>query len=103
MRSPLRDADAAAGADALAGRFDDLLVDAQRGGRHRFEVKVGIVAAGAQRLAQAALQQPLGDAEFLKKVTLVTWARGSSRFASSCLQFTPVFVSASEAASPFLS
>jgi hypothetical protein len=40
------DADAAAGAGALAGGFDDLLVDTERGGGDRLEVEVGVVAAG---------------------------------------------------------
>ena len=61
-------ADAASGARALAGRLHNLLVHAQRRCRNRLEVKVGVVAAGAQRLAQAALKQPLRQAEFLKKV-----------------------------------
>ena len=64
-------ANAASGARSLAGRFHNLLVHAQRRRRNRLKVKVGVVAAGAQRLAQAALQQPLGDAEFLKKVALM--------------------------------
>ena len=96
-------ADAAAGADSLAGGFDDLLVHAQRGGRHRLKVQVGIVAAGRERLAQAALQQPLGDAEFLKKVTFVTGRWGSSRYAHRISQFTPAPAPVSAPWPPFLS
>ena len=71
------DADAAAGAGALRGGFDDLLVDAERGGGDRLEVKVGVVAAGGEGLAEAALQQALGEAEFLKEIALVAgdWGR----------------------------
>ncbi len=70
-------ANAAPGAGSLAGRLHDLLVHAQRDGRNRLEVKVGIVAAGGQSLAQAALQKPLGDAKFLEKIALVAgvWGR----------------------------
>ncbi len=71
------DADAAAGADALAGGFDDLLVDAQRGGGNRLKIKVGVVAAGGESLAQAALEQPLGDAELLKEITSVADGGGN--------------------------
>jgi hypothetical protein len=78
------DADAAAGADALAGGLDDLLVDAERGGGDGLEVEVGVVAAGGERLAQAALQQALGDAEFLlKKIALVVFAGGWSSLAGT--------------------
>jgi hypothetical protein len=42
------DADAAAGAGALAGGFDDLLVDAEGGGGDGLEVEVGVVAAGGE-------------------------------------------------------
>ena len=79
------DANAAAGADALAGRLDDLLIDAQRGGGDRLEVEVGVVAAGRKSLAQAALQQPLGDAEFFKKVSVCGWGAGKGPVDSSYL------------------
>ena len=81
-------ANAAAGAGALAGGFHDLLVDPQRGGRHRLEVEVGVVASGGQGLAQAALQEALGDAEFLKKIALVAGAGGNGRYAHRDSQFT---------------
>ena len=45
------DADAAADANALAGRLDQALIHTQRGRRHRFKIKVGVVAAGRERLA----------------------------------------------------
>ena len=70
------DADAAAGAGALAGGFDDLLVDAEGGGGDGLEVEVGVVAAGGEGFAQAALEQALGDAEFLEKITFVAWGWG---------------------------
>src|SRR5580692_8101704 len=70
-------ANAAPGARSLAGGLDDLFVDSERGGHHRFEVEVGIVAAGGEGLAEAALQQPLGDAEFFKEKTLVAGLKGS--------------------------
>jgi len=46
----------AAGAGSLASRFDDLLVDAERGSRNRFKVKVGVIAAGGESFAQAAFE-----------------------------------------------
>ena len=73
------DADAAAGAGALAGGFDDLLVDAERGGGDGLEVEVGVVAAGGEGLAEAALEQALGDAEFLKKVAFMAGDGGRKR------------------------
>ena len=76
-------ADAAAGAGSLAGRFDDLLVDAERGGGDGLEVKVGVVATGSKSLAQAALEEALRDAEFFEKITLVTgvcWSSGLSHY-----------------------
>ena len=84
-------ANAAAGAGSLAGGFDDLLVDAQRGGGDRFEVEVGVVAAGGQSLAQAALQQALGDAEFLKEITLVTGVGGGTGEATEEAILSPVY------------
>ncbi len=74
---------AAPRARSLAGRLHNLLVHAQRGSRNRLKIKVRIVAAGAQRLAQAALQQPLREAEFLKKVSPMAGCRqvqGKRRF-----------------------
>ena len=65
-------ADAAAGAGALRGRFDDPLVDSERCGRERFEVEIGVVAASRKGFAQAALEQALGESEFVKKITSVT-------------------------------
>jgi len=62
---------AAAGAYALAGRLDERLVEPDGGGRNRLEVKVGVVAASRKRLAQAALQQSFGNAEFVKKISLM--------------------------------
>jgi len=61
------DTDAAASAGSLRSGFDDLLVDAQRGGRNRFKVKVSVVSAGSERLAEAAFEQPLGEAELIEK------------------------------------
>ncbi len=55
------DADAAAYADALGGGLDERLVDAERGGGDRLEVKVGVVAAGGERLAEAALHEAFRD------------------------------------------
>ena len=70
------DADAAADADALAGGLDQGLVDAERGGGNGLEVEVGVVAAGGERLAEAALHQALGEAELLDEISLVVgrWA-----------------------------
>ena len=73
------DADAAAGADALAGGFNNLLVHAQRGGRNRLEVEVGVVSASREGLAQATFKKPLGEAEFVEKIAFMTGVRGSSR------------------------
>ena len=67
---------------SLTGRLHNLLVNAQRRRRYRFKVQIGVVASGRKRLAQAALQQPLGDAEFLKKIPLVTGVWGSHRGSS---------------------
>ena len=65
------DADAAAGADSLAGGLDERFVDADRGRGNRFEVEVGVVASGGEGFAEAALEQPLGDAEFVEEIFLV--------------------------------
>jgi len=73
------DADAAAGAGSLGGGFDDLLVDAERGGGDGLEVEVSVVTAGSEGLAQAALQKAFGDAEFLKKILFMAGARGILR------------------------
>ena len=83
------DADAAAGAGALRGGFDDLLIDSEGGGGDRFEVKIGVVAAGRERFAQAAFQQALGESEFIKEITLVALRAGKRPDWSSYLQFTP--------------
>ncbi len=66
------DADAAAGAGALAGRFDDLLVNAQGDGCNRFKVEVGVIAAGRKGFPEAAFQQALGNSELFEKVPLVS-------------------------------
>src|ERR1039457_206624 len=71
--------DAATGAGALRGRFDNLLVDAQRGCRNRLKVEVGIVATGAEGLAKAALKQPFGYAKLFKKIPGMTGSWGSGR------------------------
>src|SRR5271170_2396318 len=65
------DANAAAGADSLAGGLDQRLIDADRGRGDRLEVEVGIVAAGGERLTQAAFEEAFGKAEFLKKIAFV--------------------------------
>ena len=96
------DANAAAGAGALAGGFDDLLVDSQSGGRHRLEVEVGVVAAGAEGLAQAAFKQALGDGEFVKKITLVTGAGGSGRIGHRMFSLRWSEADGASAAAPFL-
>ncbi len=64
-------ADAAAGAHALAGGFDQRFVDADRGRGDRLEVEVGVVAARGKSLAQAAFQQPLGKSKFFKEIAFV--------------------------------
>ena len=84
---------AAAGAGPLAGRLHDLLVHAQRRRRNRFEVKVGVVAASRQGLAQAALQQPLGDAKFLKEIASVAGARLASGEATGFVVIPLVYAS----------
>jgi len=81
-------ADAAAGAGALAGGFDNLLVNTESCCHDRLKIQVGVVAAGRERLAQAALEQALGNSEFLKKVAFVAGNRGNGRFGHRS-QFTP--------------
>ncbi len=68
---PGDNANAAARAHALAGRFDQRLVDRDRGRGDRLEVEVGVIAAGGERLAQAPLEQPLGQTKSLEKVELM--------------------------------
>ena len=95
-------ADAAAGAGALRGRFYDLLIDAESRCSNRLEVEVGVVAACTKGLAQAAFQEALGDAKLLKKITVVAAAgtadraaaRGSVWCAHRTSQFTPPAVGA---------
>ena len=54
------DTDAAADADALRCGLDQGLVDAERSGGNRLKVKVGVVSAGGECLAEAALHEALG-------------------------------------------
>ena len=65
------DADAAAYADALAGGLDQGFVDAERGRGDRFKIKVGVLAAGGKRLAQAAFHQAFRQAKFLDEIAFV--------------------------------
>ena len=48
------DADAAAGAGALAGGLDDLLIDTEGDRCDRLEIEVGVISAGGERFAEAA-------------------------------------------------
>ncbi len=66
----------------------------------RLEVEVGVVAARRERLAQAALQQPLGDAELLKKIAVVARVWGSERLVHGAFQFTLVRAWPERAAMP---
>jgi hypothetical protein len=68
-------AHAAACAHSLAGGFYQRFVEADGRGGDGLEVEVGIVTAGRKRLAQAALKQPLGDAEGVEKIAPVLGAR----------------------------
>ena len=67
------DTDAAAEADALGGGFDEGFVDAEGGGGDGLEVEVGVVSAGGEGFAEAALHEALGDSEFFDEVALVVW------------------------------
>ena len=80
---------AAARTRPLAGRLDDLFVHAKGRRCYGLEIKIGVVASSGERFAQAALQQPFGDAELLKKVTSVAGRGGSGgiRHCSFSLRF----------------
>ena len=56
---------------ALARRFDQRLVHGDRSRGDGFKIKVGIIAAGGERLAQATFEQPLGQSKLLEKVELM--------------------------------
>ena len=62
---------AAAHAGALAGGLHNLLIDAERGRRHRLKVKVSVIATGRKRFAQTAFQQSAVDAKFGLEILFV--------------------------------
>jgi len=80
-----KDANTASGTRALAGRFHNLLIDAEGGCRNRLKVEVGIVATGGKRFPQAALKQALREAEFLKKIAFLAGDRRRGRFGHDVL------------------
>ena len=55
------------------GGFDEGLVDAEGGGGDGLEVEVGVVAAGGEGFAEAALHQAFGESEFFDEVAFVVW------------------------------
>ena len=64
-------ADSATCANSLAGGFNQRLVDRNRGRRDRFEVEVGKIAAGGERLAQAPFDETPGQSKPLEEVELM--------------------------------
>src|SRR5579863_6071238 len=68
-------ANPASRARSLARRLHNLLVHAQRRRRHRLKIKIRIIAARRQRLAQAALQQPLRNTKFVEEKSPVSGLR----------------------------
>jgi len=77
-------ADSTANADALRGGLDDAFVHAERHGGNCLKVKVSELATSRKRLSEAALEQPLGQAEMRKEVSFVVRGFGMDKVWSGC-------------------